>query len=876
MRCLYCGKELALFKRLRGGEFCSDAHRQRYQEEYTQLALNRLLQANSSQDKEAGGANSKESRPAEPESPALKRRERMGREEAPAASPSLSMTPASASLASPVESAVLGTPKQTEAPNQTAVLDREPAPPPARIAATSVVEVTAPAGMSSFLLEFPVAAISETVAIVDASTNLASTPGLTLPRLQEFPLETAEDRLSPAGRVALGLFTLTDFQTPPRERGLELREFVRGVPQVEIRVRPASETGFEPTRETLDVDFVAHPLENLPALWQFTQEELPTLGGNAEVLLGDLARLDYAVIRGDEAAVDSPNAEPPPPPADETPSSEQPSPPANETPEAIGSAGPEPMRVEPIQFGPAPRESSRPEPLRFEPVHIDPVFIEQIAASAEFDALKIAQNEPESSGGPELAELPPSELTSSEVLPNEAPASTENSAEAREDSAAETAPETTLPAETVAAAEPEAPVAAASDTSPPAALTPAAVTKPAPVTLHGLAPARGKPVQAFTSAVFRTSEVQVPRETGLPLRPTMLLGPVPKPTSAPPAPSGNAEKPSGKPAITVPEKRESRPMEVKNRSEVRILPVRVKEEAPSRQKDPVRQAEPAKPELAKDPPAAAALKQGPADKPKAAPPAVEFRPAAPVPAEASPRVAIPQPEPDLLGLPKLSFQNSESFWSRLPVAVRIGAVAAVLALIVGGVILTSRGSGSAKTAAPAVHEPQWVEAGSAIANTAGWAQDWFADRVGSRQGRHVDVLRGSLPLRDYRLVFEGQIEQNALGWVFRANDKSFYVEKIQVVTPGREPVVALVRFAVINGQEQPRTQVPLAIKAHLDTMYKVRMDVTGNRFTTWIQDEQVDQWSDGQIGAGGVGLYYDSGDSAKLKDSLNVIPLTQK
>ena len=46
MRCLYCGKELALFKRLTGGgEFCSDAHRQKYQEEYNQLALSRLLQA---------------------------------------------------------------------------------------------------------------------------------------------------------------------------------------------------------------------------------------------------------------------------------------------------------------------------------------------------------------------------------------------------------------------------------------------------------------------------------------------------------------------------------------------------------------------------------------------------------------------------------------------------------------------------------------------------------------------------------------------------------------------------------------------------------------------------------------------------------------
>src|SRR3984885_9904273 len=46
MRCLYCGKELALLKRLTGGgDFCSDAHKQSYQEEYNRLALGRLLQA---------------------------------------------------------------------------------------------------------------------------------------------------------------------------------------------------------------------------------------------------------------------------------------------------------------------------------------------------------------------------------------------------------------------------------------------------------------------------------------------------------------------------------------------------------------------------------------------------------------------------------------------------------------------------------------------------------------------------------------------------------------------------------------------------------------------------------------------------------------
>jgi hypothetical protein len=48
MRCLYCGKQLALLKRLTGGgEFCSVAHKHSYQEEYNRLALSRLLQAQS-------------------------------------------------------------------------------------------------------------------------------------------------------------------------------------------------------------------------------------------------------------------------------------------------------------------------------------------------------------------------------------------------------------------------------------------------------------------------------------------------------------------------------------------------------------------------------------------------------------------------------------------------------------------------------------------------------------------------------------------------------------------------------------------------------------------------------------------------------------
>ena len=53
MRCLYCGVELALLKKLAGSEnFCSDVHRLSYQEEFSRIALNRLMQAHAQTEKQ--------------------------------------------------------------------------------------------------------------------------------------------------------------------------------------------------------------------------------------------------------------------------------------------------------------------------------------------------------------------------------------------------------------------------------------------------------------------------------------------------------------------------------------------------------------------------------------------------------------------------------------------------------------------------------------------------------------------------------------------------------------------------------------------------------------------------------------------------------
>src|SRR5580692_8618932 len=73
MRCLYCGKELALLKRWTGGGgFCSDAHRQQYQEEYNQLALNRLLQAKPQAEAKKTDAKTPDAKPRDAKTPDAK------------------------------------------------------------------------------------------------------------------------------------------------------------------------------------------------------------------------------------------------------------------------------------------------------------------------------------------------------------------------------------------------------------------------------------------------------------------------------------------------------------------------------------------------------------------------------------------------------------------------------------------------------------------------------------------------------------------------------------------------------------------------------------------------------------------------------------
>lgn len=257
--------------------------------------------------------------------------------------------------------------------------------------------------------------------------------------------------------------------------------------------------------------------------------------------------------------------------------------------------------------------------------------------------------------------------------------------------------------------------------------------------------------------------------------------------------------------------------------------------------------------------------------PKSAPKTVDV----PQRVEVPKAVEVPNPEADL-GLHTLQgFPQAPGM--RVSAALKFAAPIVVVLAISSIVFfkITNVSATTKRIPAPVVSEV--VEVGPALpVGRAGWI-DNFAWRDGSRWGRRISVLRGSSTLTDFRLEFPGQIDSKALSWVYRVKDfKNFYVVRLELVRPLPEPAGALTHFAVIDGQEQARFRVPLSVPLRPNTVYNVRFDAVGSSFTTWIQGQKVDQWTDPQIREGGVGLYSELGDRNKLSGDIAVFGLSVK
>ena len=143
---------------------------------------------------------------------------------------------------------------------------------------------------------------------------------------------------------------------------------------------------------------------------------------------------------------------------------------------------------------------------------------------------------------------------------------------------------------------------------------------------------------------------------------------------------------------------------------------------------------------------------------------------------------------------------------------------------------------------------------------------WSYDRTGFIRPRGLGIFRPSTELSDYAFEFLGKIDQSAVSWVFRASDlRNFYAMKLVDKTGGVTPQMALVHYAVIDGREGPKKEVPLPMTVYKDTLFRIRMDIQGPHFSVQVQGTVVDYWKDSRLKSGGIGFFAARGEESRVR-----------
>ena len=146
-----------------------------------------------------------------------------------------------------------------------------------------------------------------------------------------------------------------------------------------------------------------------------------------------------------------------------------------------------------------------------------------------------------------------------------------------------------------------------------------------------------------------------------------------------------------------------------------------------------------------------------------------------------------------------------------------------------------------------------------------WAASWSANTSGSVGAGQLALYRPSQQLSDYHFEFLGQINGRSIGWVFRAADpQNYYATQLTITRAGTVPEVSLVRYQVVGGQESERVQIPVHVGLQEGRPYRIQEDVAGSAFTTSVEGEVVDSWTDDRLRAGAVGFFGSPQDKPSL------------
>jgi hypothetical protein len=790
MRCLYCGKELALLKRLRGGgDFCSDAHKQSYQEEYNRLALSRLLQAQ----KKGQPANN---------------------------SPTQSAAPpphASVDLEEPDNAADRVTSRAANVPALEVALTeaRTHAMPEAAIHRVAVEKSSAGAVVhaetslgaqpapseAGFLFESPaLAAGPELIPYLETWLELSGGPAMS-----EWQIQNGAFSLSSADLLSLDLRpTASSIEDLAFSGDLSPQAFASAHPDPTLSsvaiAKKIANTNRLRTSSVIAIDIAPSSVAS-----NADESFVQAIGFEGTVLFNDSQLLELSPTAIDFPAEDSgvvllvrshsSETEPEAPARDDSP--------------LASLAALSRLHQELVEQETALDEATTPVQPSVEPVEalvevVQAVVVQPIAVEVVGKPEEVSEQSVEP--GPEIVEL---------------------TAEAQE---------------------------------------PKCATELFEISIKTFPPA--KPALIGGDALPTNIAPLLPHLKSLPLRPKIALatGYVPPSTASAPSetkPATPAAVPTHSPSKALAGGKPSARLIQPKQPLQPAKPVQAAAKAPkavakpvASQPTPFQEASAARPNL---PEVAPKIPLGEKEQ------ASKSAPAADQPKKAAdqPKPAADQPKKD--NVPSFSTAQPANISWLGSLKVKLGI--AILLLVIACVYFL--GWGSAKPGKPAGSNPAVSTDGSGpsiMMGEGGWVEGWGGDPSGMHAGRQITIYRPSLKLSDYRLEFQGSIDTKSIGWVFRASDPdNYYAMKLMTVSSGLATKVALFKYLVANGKQTQVGRVPIELAVQPDTVFDVRVDVRGAQFTTYIQGQQVDSWTDDQLKTGGAGFLNERDERGKVK-----------
>ena len=146
-----------------------------------------------------------------------------------------------------------------------------------------------------------------------------------------------------------------------------------------------------------------------------------------------------------------------------------------------------------------------------------------------------------------------------------------------------------------------------------------------------------------------------------------------------------------------------------------------------------------------------------------------------------------------------------------------------------------------------------------------WARSWTYDRIGLLRPGQLALYQPSMGLNDYTFEFSASAGHGSIGWVFRAGDlKNYYGMRLQMSRSGAGTQASLERWIVAGGRERPRKFIPVRMPAWEGDISRIKVAVEGSSFITSVNGQIADIWADTQFESGGIGFFNEKGGDARI------------